>query len=548
MKKHNLFISLLILVPVFLKAQQNEPENLGKNINTEYSELNPVMAPDGKTLYFGRKNHPENKFGKTGSDQIAGSQDIWFSEYTAGEWTAARRMPDNLNKIEYNTALSISPDGQTMLLRTPIMPGSGEQRSFSIAKKNGNNWGNPVKCNIKNYERMCKGKNDFAFMTNDGKAILLAFSEKKNSDEDDLYVSFLENDGTWSEPANLGPDINTNYTETTPFLAADGKTLYFSSNRKGGLGNNDIYVCKRKDETWGNWTEPQNIGEPINTEDYDAYYTIAAAGDYAYFVSAKNTMGKKDIYRLKLMKGPDEDAPTTTSAMGAGPPKKNNKTAGTNNSNTQKSEPVVMVIGKVRNSKTGQIPPEAKVIYEDLTNGKELGVATPDPITGIYKVVLPYGKNYGITAKADGFFGSSINMDLSKITGGYLEVDGKDISIAPIETGLKVTMNNIFFEFGKASLRPESFPELSRIAQFMTENTKLVIEIGGHTDNIGSDLANMKLSQERADVVRNYILSKVNIPTRITSKGYGESQPKASNDTEDGRQTNRRVEFSVLKN
>ena len=194
------------------------------------------------------------------------------------------------------------------------------------------------------------------------------------------------------------------------------------------------------------------------------------------------------------------------------------------------------------------MPANTKIIYEDLTNGKELGVATPDPITGIYKIVLPYGKNYGITTKIEGYVGTSQNIDLTKLNGKYLEIEGKDMTVKPVEVGAKVEMNNIFFEFGKAALKPESFPELNRIAEFFKTNKKIVSEISGHTDNVGTDEINNKLSQERADVVRNYLLTQGVPAERISAKGYGKTRPKVNNDTPENQAINRRVEFEILKN
>ena len=536
-------ISLLTAQNALLSAQ-NKPESIGSAVNTEYSELNPVMSPDGKTLYFGRKNHPQNKFGMAGTEQIAGSQDIWYSESLMGAWTTARRMSEALNRDQYNTIYSVSPDGQTILVKGAYVNGQYETRGFSIAKKSATGWEIPKKMEIPKYEKLSRGKNEYGYLSNDGKTLLMAFSEKKNSDEDDIYASFLEKDGSWSEVINLGDDINTDFTETTPFLAADGKTLYFSSNREGGKGSNDIWVCKRKDETWIHWTEPTNIGEPINTDQYDAYYTISAAGDYAYFISSNNSVGKKDIFRLKLEQPKSVETPPTTTTPLAGGEKKPEP----EKSKDIKSEPVVLVSGKVIDGKTGKVPKNAQIIYEDLTNGKELGVATPDPITGIYKVVLPYGKNYGITTKIDGYVGTSQNIDLSKITGKYLEIEGKDMTVKPVEVGVKVEMNNIFFEFGKAELKSESYPELNRIATFFKFNTKIISEISGHTDNVGSDEVNNKLSQERADVVRNYLLTQGVPAERLTAKGYGKTRPKVANDTPENQAINRRVEFEILKN
>jgi OmpA-OmpF porin, OOP family len=544
MNRNFLFANCLTLFS-YISVAQNVPESLGTAINSEFSELCPVMAPDSKTLFFVRKNHPQNKYGVSGTDQIAGSQDIWFSESTMGAWTTARRMPESLNRDQYNLIYSVSPDGQTILVKGAYVNGQYETRGFSMSKKTENGWSIPQKIDIPKYEKLSRGKNEFGYLSNNGKVIMMSFAEKKNSDEDDIYASFLEDDGTWTEPMNLGDDINTDATETTPFLAADGKTLYFSSDREGGLGSNDIYVCKRKDDTWVNWTEPINIGAPINTEDYDAYYSIAAAGDYAYFTSAKNSVGKKDIFRLKLdrpVAPPAKTKPADSLAVAVNQPKNIPPTSPT------KSDPVVLVTGKLIDTKTGKVPANAKITYEDLASGKELGVATPDPVTGQYKFVLPYGKNYGITAKADGFVGTSENMDLSKIKGKYLEVEGKDLFVTPVAEGAKISMNNIFFEFGKAVLRSESYPELNRIGNFLKDNPKIFIEISGHTDNVGTDEVNNRLSQERADVVRKYLLTRNLQAERITAKGYGKTRPKVPNDTPENQGINRRVEFEILKN
>jgi len=210
------------------------------------------------------------------------------------------------------------------------------------------------------------------------------------------------------------------------------------------------------------------------------------------------------------------------------------------------SDPVVLLSGKVMNSASNTVPDGASVTYEDLKTGQLLGTAKPDPVSGVYKLVLPYGVNYGITAKANGFLPSSINLDLSKLSGRYLELDERDLTMAPIKKGSSMTVNNLFFELGKANLTPESEPELKRLVQVMTENSSLTIEISGHTDNTGTDEINNKLSQARADAVKNYLLAAGINAARIQAKGYGSFKPKATNETEEGRQANRRVEFAIL--
>jgi outer membrane protein OmpA-like peptidoglycan-associated protein len=558
-----------LLISGFLMAQK-APENLGSAVNSEFSELNPVISPDGRTLYFGRKNHPANRYGVKGSETIAGSQDIWFSEKVGDTWSTARRLSEVLNRDQYNTILSISPDGQTILLKGAYVNGAYETRGFSISNKTNGGWSVPVKVDIPGYEQMSKGKNEYAYLTMDGKAILLAFARKKNSEDDDLYVSFFE-DGRWTRPLELGEEINTKNSETTPFLSADGKTLYFSSDRPGGQGSQDIYLTRRLDDTWQHWRKPQNLGTPINTEEYDAYYSIAAKGDYAYFMSGKGSLGKKDIFRLAVESPPGGDTAGDAVNESPGGPGSVNKSGGTEsggkvgnapadaamgdsrfgNSSTrsvtsQDSDPVVLVSGTVLNQQTGKVPEDASVSYEDLATGKVLGQAKPDPATGRYKLVLPFGKNYGITAKAKGLIPTSTNLDLTTMKGRYLELDDRDLSMVPLVKGNTATINNLFFDLGKATLKPESAPELKRILQVMSENKALVIEISGHTDNTGSDEINNKLSLERANAVKDYLL-KAGIDTaRIRTKGYGKTKPKADNSTEEGRQINRRVEIEIL--
>jgi outer membrane protein OmpA-like peptidoglycan-associated protein len=213
---------------------------------------------------------------------------------------------------------------------------------------------------------------------------------------------------------------------------------------------------------------------------------------------------------------------------------------------SQDSDPVVLVSGTVLNQQTGKVPEDASVSYEDLATGKVLGQAKPDPATGKYKLVLPFGKNYGITAKAKGLIPTSTNLDLTTMKGRYLELDDRDLSLVPLVKGNTATINNLFFDLGKATLKLESGPELKRILQVMSENKALVIEISGHTDNTGSDEVNNRLSLERANAVKDYLLKGGIDTARIRTKGYGKSKPKADNATEEGRQINRRVEIEIL--
>jgi outer membrane protein OmpA-like peptidoglycan-associated protein len=274
-----------------------------------------------------------------------------------------------------------------------------------------------------------------------------------------------------------------------------------------------MYMTKRQDDSWQKWSEPQNLGPDFNTKDWDAYYTIPASGDYAYFVSNKNSIGALDIFRAKLPQ-------------------------------SLKPEPVVLVSGKVYDSKTNK-PLAADIHYEILPGGKEVGIARTNPADGSYKITLPAGSLYGFRAEVKGYIPIEENLDVKKID-DYKEIQ-RDLKMVPFEVGQTVRLNNIFFDFNKSVLHTESNAELDRLVQMLKQSKEVSVEIAGHTDNVGSDAANKKLSESRANAVKAYLVSKGVVASRLKVAGYGSTKPLATNDTEDGRQQNRRVEFTILK-
>jgi OOP family OmpA-OmpF porin len=491
-------------------------ENLGPNINTALPELRPTVSADGNLLFFISENDPAN----TKYNSIRNSQDIWYSERDSfGRWGQAMHMGYPLNTYFYNAVYWISPDNNRILIRNAFIDGDyvGNGVSMSYKKKNGG-WSKPNALRIKNYLKYDRGNQNGATMAHDGQTLLLYMSEDKGSYNNDLYACFLQPDSTWSEPKSLGKKINLpKNNEMTPYLAADGVTLYFSSDRPGGLGDNDIWMTKRLDNTWQKWSDPVNLGSPINTPDWDAFFTLDAGGEYAYMTTSLETYyGESDIVRVKLLE-------------------------------RERPDPVVLVSGNVYNKKTNQ-PLSASLVYETLPDGAEAGNGISNPTDGAFKIVLPYDKNYLIRATADKFFAQSENLNLdSLVKAGYKEIH-KDLYLVPIEIGQIVRLNNVFFDFDKWDLRPESFVELDRVVKLLTENPAIEIEMSAHTDSRGSDEYNFKLSDNRARSVMEYILSKGIAPARIISQGYGETKPVSTNDTDEGRQLNRRVEFTILKN
>jgi len=485
----------------------SKPENLGDAINTIYDEVAPMISPDGKTLYFVRKFHPDNAGGNKDED------DIWYSTLGEdGKWTTAKNIGPPLNNQHNNFVQSITPDGNTLLLANVYNKDGTTAPGVSITYRTRDGWAFPEKQNIDDFYNMNPSAN--YFLSNDGQYLLMAIERKDSYGELDLYVSFRKGDNKWSKPLNLGPTINTMVNDYSPFLAADGVTLYYSTAGKSGYGKEDIFMTRRLDDTWQNWTEPMNLGPVLNSSESDTKYNIPASGEYAYFSSTKNSKGKNDIFRIKL-------------------PSK------------AKPKPVVLISGKVLNERTNK-PVDARIIVEELPSGKEVAVARTDPATGEFKIVLPAGKKYGFRAIGLGFFDVNKYIDLTDVT-EYTEIEDEMMRLSPIEVGSVVRLNNIFFEFGKAVLLPESFPELDRTAEFLKNNPTIEIEIGGHTDDIGSEVFNQKLSEKRARAVADYLISKGVDSKRMTVVGYGESRPIAFNTDEEGRAMNRRVEFKVLK-
>lgn len=531
-------LSLLLLTYIYTFAQK--VETLGGAVNTEYSEIHPLIAPDGQTLYFVRVSHPSNNFGKEGSN------DVWFSDLMSDKrWAVARKMPNTINKDRYNDLFSITPDGNTALIRGVYTNGrKTDEVGISISKKKGTAWQQPNKLDIPKLDAMCKGQFLTAFLSNSGKVLILAFSEKKNSKEDDLYISLLDKAGKWSKPESLGNDINSTSSETTPFLAADNNTLYFASDRKNGEGGFDIWVSKRKGKSWTGWNKPINLGKEINSDKDEMYFSIEASGEFGYMSSKNKAVGKSDLFKIRLkeeVKKASDDAALTAS-----------KNSDTKKDTDKKEEipvlaptPTILLSGVVKDQKTGK-PAEARIIYEDLDSGEELGVADSNPITGEYKISLPYGNRYAIRAEAKDFIPVSKNIDLT-IQGAFKEIKDLDLAIAPIQTGVTVQLYNIFFKFGQATLEPESYFELDRMISVMGQNPTMVIEIQGHTDNVGSAEANLRLSQQRADAVRDYFVIKKIALDRVKSVGFGEAKPIASNTTTEGQAKNRRVEFEIKR-
>ncbi len=485
-----------------------ERVRLSDSVNSPYKELRPLMSPDGKTMYFSRRNHPGNINGEKDDE------DIWYSELDtiSGEWKKAKNIGKELNNKGPNFVSAITPDGNAVVL----MLGNKYRKNgkmlagVSVSTRVEENWTAPTNQEIENDYNYSPKAN--YFMANNRKVMLMSVERDDSYGDRDLYISYLNGDNTWSEPENMGKTINTAAEESSPFLAADDKTLYFSSKGFSGYGGDDLFITRRLDSTWTNWSEPQNLGPDFNTADDDQFFMITPSGEYAYYSRGDKNVDM-DIYRFKM--------PVV-----------------------YKPDPVVLIKGKVINAKTNE-PLDAKIIYEQLNTGVEVGFTNSNPETGEYQILLPAGANYGFLALKDKFIPLSENVDLTDVK-EYKEIE-RDLYLVPLEVGVPVRLNNVFFDFDKSVLRKESFPELDRVVTLMQENPKLKVEIAGHTDWMGTDEYNQKLSQRRTNSVVKYLVDHGVSSTRLVPKGYGEKQPIATNATDEGRQKNRRVEFVVLE-
>ncbi len=501
-------IKLLAGMPATLKK-----EKLGAGVNNKFDEKCPLISPDGKTIYFTYDSYKKDDNAQEEQD------DIWFSQRQKDNtWGQATKIGKPLNNDGHNFMISITPDNNTALLGNIYnADGTLSGGGISITNKNkAGEWEMPTKVNIENFYNR-NSFNEFC-LSSDKKVLIMAVERDETHGSKDLYVSFLdENTNKWSEPKNLGATVSTYGKEVSPFLAADGVTLYYSTDGLPGFGSHDVFVTKRLDDTWTNWSEPENLGNAINTDAWDAYYTIPASGEYAYMSSSKDGINNSsDIIRIALPK-------------------------------SARPKPVVLVYGNVYDSKTKK-PLGVNIAYSNLkatTNvGKNLGTASSNATDGSYKIVLPAGILYGFLGKKEEYYPVSQNIDLSKLT-EYKEIR-RDLYLSPIEVGQTIRLNNLFFDFGKFHLREESKAELDRLILLLKTHQKLNIQILGHTDNVGLPADNENLSTNRAKSVLEYLSNNGIDAGRLSFKGFGAAKPIEKNTTEEGRQSNRRVEFLIL--
>lgn len=494
-----------------------KPVNLGANVNTAADEYLPSLTVDGQQLVFTRR--APRKAGSTA--KTSEEEDFYIStriddasaasKAACVPWGKAVRMPEPLNSSDNEGAGCVSQDGRILFFTACERRDGGGRCDIYMCVRRGDQWGKPRNLGPAVNSGAWEAQPTFSI---DGKTLYFVSDRKGGYGGTDIWKTVFEN-GRWSTPENLGPTINTKGNEHSPFIHYDDQTLYFSSDGHVGMGGMDIFVSRRQSD--GTWGTPVNLGYPINTDADESNLIVDASSQTAYYSSDREGgYGKQDIYSFEM--------PVASRPI-----------------------PSVCFKGTVTDAKTGKkVAADIKVV--NLSSGEVVANTSSDAQNGNYIVSLPSGHDYAFMVTADGYLFYSQNQP--KEASNHFNVSTyqhiNDIALQPIEVGSRLALRNVFFETGKYALLPQSEYELGRVVDLLQKNPTLRVEIGGHTDNVGQDAANQTLSENRAKAVYNYIINKGVGKERLQFKGYGETQPVAPNDTDEGRAANRRVEMKIL--
>lgn len=503
-------------------------------LNTEFDDYAPSITMDGEEILF-TSDRPN---GHTPDENGTYDDDIYSSTMINGKWQSPKKLAGKINSEVDDICNTMAYNGTKMLLSK--VNSNGDFDIYESFLK-GADWTEPV-----SFSRDINLKSNEKFAAYDFNDKLIYYSKDKEGGQNgyDIFVSGPVDKKTrhYSMPTRLG-EVNSRFNDGPVYMHPDGKTMYFCSEGYDSMGGYDIFVSKK---VKGVWTAPENLGYPINTPYDDFFFAITANEKYAYIASNREGgKGGFDIYKVTFW-GPEKDpallAEDYLLASVAKPIADPELMGGVKVASTVN---LTVFKGKTIDALTKKAV-EAVIEITDNKTGKIVETFTTNSATGKFLLSLNSGNNYGIAVKADGYLFHSENFDIPE--GSAYQLVNKTIELKNIKIGSKIALRNIFFDTGKSTLRPESYAELDRLVKLLKDVPSLKIELSGHTDNTGSASGNVTLSQDRAQAVVDYLISKGINKSRLTAKGYGSSRPIATNDTADGRQQNRRTEFEITGN
>ncbi len=486
-----------------------DPINLGESINSPLAEYFPSISVDGSTLLYTRRLRSKMTYSGF-------NEDFFVSKRYDKTWLESVNVKP-INSMTNEGAPSLSANGRFLIFTSCDNPvdGYGRDRKgygscdLFYTYNIGDNWTRPKnlgkKINTRNWETQPS-------FSADGKTLYFVRGIGRGQNrQQDIWSSVLSEEGIWSDPVRLSKTINTKGVEESVFIHPDGKTLYFSSNGHPGMGGLDIFMSQKNEK--GVWSTPVNLGYPINTFNDENSLLVSADGNLAYFASDREGgYGSLDLYQFEM---PEHAKPNKVNYLK----------------------------GKVYDAVTKK-PIEAHFQLIDLKTGEVVVSSYADKATGEYLVSLPIDREYALSASYNGYLFFSENFMLTE--GTAHEPFRKDVPMDKIEIDKTVVLKNVFFDTDKYKLKQKSKIELDKLVSFLTKNATVKIELGGHTDNVGSAKSNQILSENRAKSVYGYLVEKEIDAARLTIKGYGDTKPLSDNTSEQGRAKNRRTEFKII--
>ncbi|HMJ71277.1 MAG TPA: OmpA family protein [Cyclobacteriaceae bacterium] len=493
--------------------------NIGKEVNSEYEDYAPVLNEDETQLVFTTRRKDGNMNENVFSDNKPW-EDIFITTKTGNKWNPAKNIGAPVTTATHESTLALSKDGNTLL----IYRDDGGGDIFQSTRKPDGSWSplEPLQAVNSTYSESS------ASLSADGNSLYFASDRPGGLGGLDIYVTTKDSRGQWTRIRNLGPGINTAWDEEGPFIDYEGKTLYFSSKGRKTMGGYDIFKSTLTDAATNKWSEPENLGYPINSPDNDVFYVSTKDGRRGYYSSVRGDgFGYSDIYRIQL---PDDPKPETDSAV-AGEKKK-----------------IPLKFSVRVFDATSKAPLDAKVSLTLVKDNVVVDMVNTRPGAYDFTISDEEPRSYRLSIEKDGYVFQNTPVNLSGAS-EQAKTMTRTVELKKPVVGVTQVLHNIYFDFNKATFKQESFAELTKLETMMKQNGNMKLEIAGHTDSFGPDGYNKKLSQDRASAVRTFLTSKGIDTGRVTAAGYGDSRPLASNDDETGgREINRRVEFKIIGN